>query len=557
MGYTSGVFHSLIENGRRLLSRKQTDVLSAALVIMLAYGVSSLLGLIRNRLLAGHFFSGQEAQLDAYFAAFVLPDTIFQLLILGALSAAFIPVFTSYLNRNKDEAWNVAQSAMTMILILFLAISGVLFVFAETASKFLAPNFSLEQLALMANLIRIMLGAQFFFGMSSFMTGILQSHHHFLLPALAPIAYNLGIISGIILLSPWIGIYGPAAGVILGAVLHFLIQLPLAVKLGLKMRLGWNFKHPGVVKIRKLMPARAATLMVGQMERIISVMFLSSLSAGTLTIFNFARQLYTLPINLFGATIGQASFPAMSNERGQNGAQFGNTVANTALLIAFFTLPTAALLLVLRIPIVRLVFGARNFPWEATLATGRTVAMFALSIPAQAINQLLIRAFYAARDTRRPFITTAVTTLMLFGLIPLLALKMGLGVMGAAMAIAIADILNMILLMILIKKQLAGDILAKATVPAARMIAAAILMGIFLWVPMKLLDAFVFDTTRTLPLIGLTVIASLAGGSVYLGLSKLFKISELATVLVLFRKIGNWKALVKEVPGEAVESPEM
>lgn len=546
-----------MESGRRLLSRKQTDVLSAALVIMLAYGVSSLLGLVRNRLLAGHFFSGQEAQLDAYFAAFVLPDTIFQLLILGALSAAFIPVFTSYLNKNKDEAWNVAQSTMTMVLILFVTISLVLFIFAGTASKLLAPNFSAEQLMLMANLIRIMLGAQFFFGVSSFMTGILQSHHHFLLPAMAPIAYNLGIISGIVLLSPWIGIYGPAVGVILGAVLHFMIQLPLAMRLGFRMHLGWNFKHPGVVKIRRLMPARAATLAAGQMERIISVMFLSSLSAGTLTIFNFARQLYILPINLFGATIGQASFPAMSKEHDQNGAQFSNTIANTALLIAFFTLPTAVLLLVLRIPIVRLVFGARNFPWEATLTTGRTVAMFALSIPAQAINQLLIRAFYATHDTRRPLATTAITTLMLFGLIPLLALKMNLGVMGAAMAIAIADILNMILLMMLVKRRLAKDIFIKIAGPAARMITVAGLMGVFLWIPMKLLDAFVFDTTRTLPLIGLTVIATLAGGSVYLGLSKLFKISELATILILFRKIGNWKALIQEVPSGAVESPEI
>lgn len=551
------MFNSLIESGKRLLSRKQTNVLSAAFIIMLAYGASSLLGLARNRLLAGHFFSGQEAQLDAYFAAFVLPDTIFQLLILGALSAAFIPVFTSYLNRDKEEAWKMAQSAMTMVLILFLVISSALFVFAGTASKILAPNFSETQLVLMTGLIRIMLLAQFFFGMSSFMTGILQSNHHFLLPALAPIVYNLGIISGIILLSPWMGIYGPAVGVIFGAVLHFLIQLPLAVKLGFRVHLGWDFKHPGVTRIRKLMPARAATLAVGQTERIISVMFLSSLSAGTLTIFNFARQLYVLPINLFGATIGQASFPSMSNEHNQDRTQFGDTVANTALLIAFFTLPIAALFLVLRIPIVRLAFGAKNFPWEATLATGRTVAMFALSIPAQAINQLLIRAFYAAHDTKKPLVTTTITTAMLFGLIPFFALRMGFGVMGAAMAIAISDILNMILLMMLIKKRLARDILTKMAGPAARMIIAAGLMGIFLWIPMKLLDAFVFDTTRTLPLIALTGIASLMGGSVYLGLAKLFKISELATFLILFKKIGNWKAMVKEVPEEAMESAEI
>lgn len=217
----SSMVSTLIKNGRNLILRKQGSILSAATVIMVAYGFSSLLGLVRNRLLAQLFFANHKSLLDAYFAAFVLPDTIFQLLILGALSAAFIPVFTEALKRDKEEAWHIANSAASGIFLLFFIISAGLFIFAVPASKILAPNFSPELIQITSQLIRVMLAAQFFFALSSFMTGILQSHHLFILPALAPLFYNLGIIAGTVFLSPFIGIFGPAIGVVIGSFFHF------------------------------------------------------------------------------------------------------------------------------------------------------------------------------------------------------------------------------------------------------------------------------------------------------------------------------------------------
>jgi putative peptidoglycan lipid II flippase len=513
---------------------------------MVAYGASGLLGLLRNRLLAARFFGGREDQLDAYFAAFVLPDTIFQLLILGALSAAFIPVFTSYLSKDKPVAWHVVQSSMTIILLLFVAVSTGLFIFASPASRLLAPNFSDQLIQLTASLTRIMLAAQFFFALSSFMTGILQSHHRFLLPATAPIAYNLGIITGIVALSPIVGIYGPAIGVVLGALLHFMIQLPLALRLGFRLRLVVDLAHPGVRRIKQLMPARAATLAIGQVERVVAVIIISSLTAGTLAVFNFARQLYVLPINLFGATLGQASFPTLSNEHGESRERFTGTVAATVLQIAFFTLPAAALLLVLRIPTVRLVFGARQFPWEATILTGKVVALFALSVPAQSVNQLLVRAFYAAHNTRLPLFTAIITTLLLVLLAPILALELEMGVLGVVLAIVVADAVNMMLLVIILEKRIASGLVMTIWPTLSKMLVSAGLMAVFLWVPMRVLDRFIFDTTRTIPLVGLTVIAGFIGLTVYLSFSKLFRVQQLEAVTRLIHRVGNWRKVLEE-----------
>ena len=541
-----------IQNGTRVFFRRQTSILSAAFVIMTAYAASGVLGLFRNRLLAHYFFSGRERELDAYFAAFVLPDTIFQLLILGALSAAFIPVFTEYLKKNKEEAWHIAGASMTSIFVLFSTISAVLFLFAEPASTMLAPNFSPEQILLTANLTRIMLGAQFFFALSAFMTGILQSHHRFLLPAVAPVFYNLGIIAGILLLTPVVGIYGAAIGVVFGAMLHVVIQLPLAVKLGYRPRPVFDLAHPAVARIRRLMPARAATLAIDQLERVVAVTLASALSAGSPTLFNFARQLYVLPISLFGSTVGQASFPTLSHAHDQKNDEFVRVVSSTLLQILFFTLPAAVLLLVLRIPAVRLTFGARSFPWEATLLTGKAVAIFACSVPAQSINQLLIRTFYAAQNTRTPFIAATIAAATMIIIAPFLSNIIGLGLLGIVAAIVVADIIEMFFLVMLLQRQLKVPIVNIVMKPGRNIGIATATMGIMLWILLRFLDQFIFDTTRTLPLLGLTVVASSLGLTVYVLVAKLLGVEQLQTLIRLAHHIGNWRKILAETE-EALE----
>lgn len=544
-----------IQGGKNLFSRRQTSILSAAFVIMVAYAASGLLGVFRNRLLAERFFSGHEAQLDAYFAAFVLPDTIFQLLILGALSAAFIPVFTTYLRRSEKEAWHVASASMTAILLLFLGISSLLFVFAVPASRILAPKFSSELSLLTAHLIRVMLIAQFFFALSSFMTGIIQSHHRFLIPAIAPLFYNLGIILGIVLLSPMFGIYGAAIGVVLGSIFHFAVQLPLAVRLGFRFRLSMDFLHPGVKRIQRLMPARAATLAIDQVERVIAVSVASSLAAGTITIFNFARQLYVLPITFVGSTIGQAAFPALSRAHEDGHEQFLKTISATLLYVIFLALPISTLVLILRIPVVRLSFGAKQFPWEATLLTGRAVALFVLSMPAQTINQFLIRAFYAAQNTKVPFVSAIISTLLMWILAPIFSVYLQWGLLGIVAAIVIADLIDTTLLFVFLELRITHH-LTKYLVPGIiKIFIATTLMGIFLWIPLRILDRLVFDTTRTMPLVALTGITSVIGISVYLLFAKWLHVEQLSAIHSLFLRLRNFNQILAESSPEALEVP--
>ena len=548
--------NKLWQNGKNLLLRRQTGILSAAFVIMVAYAASGILGLLRNRLLAGSFFGGAEHQLDAYFAAFVLPDTVFQLLILGALSAAFIPVFTNYLRRDQSEAWHVASAAMTGILFSFLLISAVLFIFAVPATRLLVPDFPPDLIRLTASLTRIMLAGQFFFALSAFMTGILQSHHRFLLSALAPLLYNLGIIIGIVALSPVIGIYGPAVGVVLGAFLHFIVQLPLALKLGFRVRFTADLNHQGVRRILRLMPARTVTLGLGQqLDKIIATAVASSLAAGTLAIFNFARQLYILPVTMFGATVGQASFPALSRAREDGRDRFTATIAMTLLQLLFFSFPAAALLLVLRVPAVRLAFGARQFPWEATLLTGKAAALFALAIPAQAGSQLLTRSFYAAQNTKTPLITAVISAASLIFLVKGFSAWTDIGILGVISAIAISDIVNFFLLLALLELRVVPGLIKSFIRPLSKIIFATAVTAVMLWIPLRLLDQFVFDTTRTLPLIGLTATVSFIGMGIYFLLAKLLGIAQLESVLRLIRRLANWRQILSESSATLAPQP--
>lgn len=537
---------NLLRNGRVLILRRQTNILSAAFVIMAAYAASGVLGLLRNRLLAATFFGGQESELDAYFAAFVIPDTLFQLLITGALSAAFIPVFSKYLKNKEKDASLFASAAINTITLVFLSLVALIFIFSQQLAFVIAPSFETVNSLLLSQLLRIMLLAQIFFALSGFLTAIIQSHQRFLIPALAPIAYNLGIIIGIVFLSAPFGIFGPAYGVVLGSILHLLIQIPLVKKLQFKYSFNFKTSHPGVKKMKKLMPMRSATLAIGQIERFIAVFIATSLAAGSLTIFNFARQLYLLSVTLFGTTIGQASFPTLSAEAAsEKQEEFLTTLRSSILQVLYFSLPASVIVLVLRLPAVRIAFGARNFPWEATLLTSKTVGFLAAAIPTLSVSSVLTRAFYALHDTKSPLIisliTATVTTVTSF----LLAKTFSLGLIGLAIALTMTNFLQVILLTLALMKRV-KLISTQLIVPIIKMLLATFATGVFLWVPMRVIDQFILDTTRTVNLVLLTVSVIGIGIFVYLNLSAVLKIEQLQDVVSLGRRIGDWKKILKD-----------
>ncbi|PIR98788.1 murein biosynthesis integral membrane protein MurJ [Candidatus Collierbacteria bacterium CG10_big_fil_rev_8_21_14_0_10_44_9] len=548
------MFKRFVQNGKNLISKENSSILSAAAIIMFATLISALLGFVRTRLLIQYFFA-DKSLLDVFWAAFRIPDTIFQILIVGALSSAFIPVFSQYLEHEKQEETNlIASSMINSVVGVMLVFTFIIFIWAEPLCRLVAGGFSPEQIMQMAQLTRIMAGAQVLFGFSSFITGIIQSHKRFLVPAFAPSLYNVGIILGTVLFSKSLGIMGPALGVVLGALLHLLAQLPLVYKLGFNYRPTIHI-HPAIKEMTYLMIPRMITLSLSQIEQTTLIAFSSWLSNGSVTIITIAQQLTNLPIRLIGVTIGQASLPFFAKEAAKNNLfSLAKMVNDSILQMLYLALPASAIILILRIPLVRLAYGANSFLWSETVTTGKLVAMFALAIAAGSLSHIIIRVFYALHDTKTPFIINLISTSINVGLSYYLLFILKTGIVGMAFAITLADILETTILTIILYK-VAQFSLSEIAKPFGKMLLAGAITTMSLWIPLRVLDQLIFDTTHTFPLIILTIMVVLIGIAVYVFVSYLLHIRELEVFMTLAKKIGDWKSALSAT-SESLESTE-
>ena len=535
---------NIFKKGFSIILARQTNILSAAFVIATTIIISQVLGLVRQRLLVSIF--GASDTLGIYLASSRLPDFLFQILIAGALSSAFIPVFSQQLGRGKFENANkLASSLLALGLIAFLILGLLLFFFAREFSAIIAPGFSKTQIELMANLTRIIIAGELLFIIGSFFSAILQSHNHFFIPGIASAAYNLGIILGIKLLSPMFGISSAAIGVVMGAFIFVLIQLPLVGRVGFSFRPSISFKTKGVLEVLKLMGPRTLSLGIFQLGTLLIVTLISFLPTPgrNYVIFDYAQTLAFAPVVLFGQAIAQAAFPILSREKDKMD-HFKETFLTSMNQMLYVILPVSVLFLVLRIPIVRLIYGASQFDWEATVLTGKTLAFFSISIFAQALIYLVARGFYALHDTKSPLIIGTVTTTFMIILGAIFIFVRHFGVESIAIAFSIANIANVIIMLAFLNHKVGGFDLKSLIYPFAKIFIASILTGFALYVPIKLLDQLVVDTTRTVGLLLLTGISSLAGLSFYLFLTWLLNVREAYLFLLLFRKLGDWRQIL-------------
>jgi len=440
--------HSLITN-----SVPSRSVASAAFIITLAGLASRLLGLLRDRFLASTFGAGSV--LDAYYAAFRVPDLIYNLLIMGALSAAFIPVFTALLSQDSEkEAWKLANGIINIALAVIFGLSAILAVFAPWLMKIITPGFDQERMAMVVTFTRIMFLSPLLLGLSGIFGGILTSYKKFIVYSLAPIFYNLGIIFGVLVLCRWFGPVGLAWGVVFGALMHMLVQLPAVYHSGF----NFNFNLKAAVKnyhVRKvfgLMFPRMMGIAVSQINLLVITIFASLLAAGSLAIFNFAQNLQSVPLGLFGISFSIAVFPVLSalsakNERSQFVAVFSETFRQ----IIFFVIPLSIAFLLLRAQIVRVVLGAGKFDWQDTILTFQCLEIFSFSLFAQSLIPLLARSFYALHDTKTPFYialsSEAVNILLVLSLIGRMQL------LGLAVAFSVSSIFQMFLLLFILRSR--------------------------------------------------------------------------------------------------------
>lgn len=535
----------MVKNLFSLIYSRQTSILSGAAIIMATMVLSKILGLIRDRLLA-HVFTPDK--IDIFWAAFRLPDLIFQIVILGALSIAFIPVFTEHLEgKGKENAFGLARAILSVALAIFIVVTILVFIFAQQIiSSVIAPGFNTERQMQVVTLTRIILFGQIILVFGSFFIGILQSFQRFIIPAIAPVFYNLGIILGIVLLSKSQGIMGAAFGVVLGALLHALVQLPLVWSMGFRFKFPLNFFHPGVKEIVRLMSVRTFGLAAEQINETVGLALASLASIGSVTYLTFAQHLQVVPIGLFGATLAQAALPVLSSERARGRIEeFKITLLTTMHQILFLALPAAAILIVIKIPVVRLVFGASQFDWKATVLTGATLAYLSIGLAAQAISLLLVRGFYALKDTKTPvvvsFIVVALNIILSVYFITILKLD----VWSIGLANSVAAILSATLLFWALHFKIGKFNLKAVLVPLCKMLMATIIMGVALYVPIKLLDQVIFDTTRTINLLILTGISSIFALSVYIVLVWFLKVRELKTYSDLIRRVAKFQPKIK------------
>jgi putative peptidoglycan lipid II flippase len=435
----------------KILHGETSGLTAAAVIIGAAALAADVVGVLRDRALASTFGAGNA--LDAYYAAFRVPDFLYNLIIVGALSAGFIPVFTEYLQtRDKREAWKLAEQVLSVVGATMVVLCLLLALFAPLIVPLTVPGFSPDKVELTVRLARIMFLSPFFLGLSAVMGGILQSTRRFVAFSIAPVVYNLSIIFGALVLAPRMGVEGVAWGVVLGAFLHFLVQASVALRLGLRRIPVPSLKAEGVMRILKLMAPRTAGLAVSQLNLVILLVFASTLSAGSVAVFNLANNLQSFPVSIIGISYAVAAFPILAQAASRKDyAAFKDSLGNASRKICFFILPSMAVFFLLRAQIVRLALGTGVFDWDATIRTATVLGIFLTSLIGQALVPLIARAFYALQNTRTPLWIGLVSEVVNIALA--LILRGPFGISGLVMAFSVATYVNLFLLVWMLRRE--------------------------------------------------------------------------------------------------------
>jgi putative peptidoglycan lipid II flippase len=530
---------------RNFLNNQSKTIAVAAVILGAASLISRLLGLFRDRILAGRFGAGD--QLDIYYAAFRIPDLVYSLLVLGAISAGFIPVFISYLQKDKKEAWHLANSVLNLMALSLIAICALLIIMAPWIVKLVAPGFSSEKLSLTVQLTRIMFLSPFFLGLSAVFGGILQSFRRFLVYSLGPIMYNLGIIFGALVLVNYFGLLGLAYGVVLGAFLHMLIQIPSAYLAGFNWRPVFDFRFAGVRRIFKIMPPRVLSLAVSQINFWLMTVFASLLAVGSIAVYNLAHNIWSFPLGVFGISFVLAAFPKLSRAaQKKDKTAFVKTFSLTLRQILFFILPAAALFIILRVQIVRLILGTGRFDWQDTVLTYQSLAYFSIGLFAEALVLLFLRGFFAWEETKIPFLIGLLATAIRLSAAWYLA--QSIGVPGLALGFSLGSIFYLILLFIVLRRKIGFLDGKNVFISGTKMIIAATLAGLTAYLSLSWL-ALLVETTVGLGLLIQSVLAGLFGLLIYLLFTWLFRLTELKLFLdSLFGRFSRGK-LPQEING--------
>lgn len=521
----------------------------AALVIAVAGIGSRLLGFLRDRLLASSFGAGDT--LDSYYAAFRVPDLLYNLLVMGALSAAFVPVFTDFLTAKKErQAWRLVAGVLEWLVVALGVLAALSFFFADTIVSWIAPGFAAEKQEITVTLTRVMLLSPIFLGISAVFGGVLISFKRFVAYSLAPLFYNAGIIAGVLFLVPIFGTIGLAWGVVLGAFLHMAVQIPAVGRSGFSLSsLSRRLKlDEPVRRVIRLMIPRSLAMAVGQVGFLLTTVFASLLTSGSLSVFNFAYNIQSIPLGIFGIAFSLAAFPILSLAAAKrDGEAFFAALSSTALRILFFVVPLSALLIIFRAQFVRVILGAGQFDWEDTIATFGVLAWLSVSLFAQSLIPLFARGFFALQNTKTPLYIALASELLHIALLPVLIPHYD--VIALAIAFSAGSIANVVLLYLFLRKAAPLWHESRFIVKGGKIIFASLFAGVVAQISKSafILSPSPLDTFAEV--LAQLVFGLLVGGTAFLFASAWLRIDE-------FHAIRRWVVCKVLRQPEAVSSAE-
>lgn len=472
------------------------QIARAAGVVMAAFVLSNLIGLVRQILITDAF--GTNQNIDAFYAASQLPDLIFVLVAGGALASAFVPAFTGLLTIGKrEQAWKLAANIANLIFVLLILLSIFAALFAEPIVRYLlAPGFEPAQQALTVSLMRILLITPAIFGLSGLMMGILNAHQIFLLPALAPTMYWLGMIFGVLFLAPSMDVYGLAWGAVLGAVLHFLIQIPGLRRVpGASYEPSFGLQSADVREVARLMGPRLLGVAVVQLNFWINIYLASGQPDGSVTALRVAWQVMTMPQVVIAQAIAIAALPTFSAQVAAGGlSDMRASLSSTLRGVLLLSVPAMVGLVALRQPLVQMLFERGEFSAQSTDLVVWALLWYGIGLVSHSVVEIVARAFYALHDTKTPvLIGAAAMSLNVVLNFALAAVFNQLGWLphgGLALANTIATSLEMLGLLVFMRRRLNGLQLRQILSGLGAAVAASTVMLIGIWIFMQQLAGF-------------------------------------------------------------------
>lgn len=501
----------------------------ATLILAMSALLSRLLGLVRDHLLARGFGAGSEGiyNLDVYYAAFRIPDLLYNLLIFGAISAAFIPIFTQYKKSGElKKAWEFASNMLHLMLIFVLLVAGVAYLFAPQLAHLVAGGFDDEAFALTVRLMRIMLLSPIIFTFSAIFISVQDSFRVFFWRSLAPLFYNLGIIFGILYFAKDLGVVGVTWGVIIGALLQLVVQIPALKAVGYKHVWLLDHKRTDVRKAFKLIIPRVVGLSLTQITMIVNTLIASFLVTGSITIYYFADNLQAVPLGIIGISFAITSFATLSELAMEKSPEaFTAEIRRVGQQVLFLIIPATLGMLFLRARIIDVILVAGKFTAADAAVLQAVLGFLLISLFAQSLIPLFSRGFYAYHNTKTPVITALVGAMVSIGGSYLLAIQIGMGVLGIGVAYSVGSILNFVLLYRLMAKKCGCDIFEWLKV-LKMLVAGAVMYG-----ALYLVAPHVVYGDRLIDRMGALALLTLAGMLSYFVAARLLKIPELKMIL--------------------------